>query len=166
MNSNEAIKISETVKEWCETSTIHGPGNISRNRSYFLKLIWFICLVLSSAYCSYLIAQSVVLYFSYPVSTSIKIITEQPTSFPTISFCSLNQFNLSYLKNNPFYQKLVADNLYDPNVSNESSNHPFIDMTSQSKQLKVYVSSLSDKEKKKFGNQLSEMMLYCRVNSI
>jgi len=75
----------------------------------------------------------------------------------------LNQFNLSYLKSSSFYQKLVAD---DPNVTNESSNHPFIEMIAQSRQLKVYVSSLPNEEKKKFGNQLNELMLSCRYNSI
>jgi hypothetical protein len=166
MNSHRAKKLSETLKEWCESSTIHGPGSISRNQSYFLKLVWFLCLVACSAYCSYLIVESIILYFSYPVSTSIKIITEQPTYFPTISFCSLNQFNLSYLKSNSFYQKLVAENLYDPNATNESSNHPFIDMIAQSKQLKLYVSGLPNEEKKKFGNQLEEMMLFCRINTV
>jgi len=166
MKSIKADKLREILKEWCETSTIHGPGSISRNRSYFLKFIWFLCLVLCSTYCSYLIADSVLIYFSYPVSTSIKIVTEQPTTFPTISFCSLNQFNMSYLKSSAFYQKLVADNFYDPNGSNDSSSHPFIDMIAQSKQLKVYVSSLPNEEKKKFGNQLSEMMLFCRANSV
>ena len=66
-------KIIDSVKETLESSSIHALPNIVRNKYNSIKLIWFVCFLLSSAACGYFVFQSISDYLSFDVVTQIEV---------------------------------------------------------------------------------------------
>lgn len=69
------LKITNSVKETLESSSIHALPNIVRNKYYTIKFIWIVCFLGSSAACGFLIFQSITDYFNYDVVTKIEVKT-------------------------------------------------------------------------------------------
>jgi len=76
-------------EQWSECSTSHGYPNIFRNKSRFIKAMWFILLVISTSFCGLLIVKTVTEYLEFEVVTKIRVLNEIPFEFPTITICSL-----------------------------------------------------------------------------
>ena len=79
-------KILEKSIEIGLGSTSHGIPNIIRTDRKCLKIMWLILFLLSSSAGIYLVIESFSNYFSFEVVTSIKVVKEMPTEFPTITF--------------------------------------------------------------------------------
>lgn len=79
--------IWEKTKEICLSigirSSVHGlPTWSSSNVHWSLKIVWLIFAFASWCYFAYLFYTSLVLYYSFKVSTATSIVTETPTTFP------------------------------------------------------------------------------------
>ena len=55
-----------------------------------LKIFWLICLLGCVSLCGYLVAQTFIIYLSYPVYTTTTLVNEVPTVFPKITICNSN----------------------------------------------------------------------------
>ena len=77
------------VSALIETSTAYGLPNIFRSKRLFNKLFWLAFLLASVTAAVYYIVNDVVDFYNYEVVTSVKTEYDQPTEFPTISFCGL-----------------------------------------------------------------------------
>ena len=80
-------KIKHVIKETAEFSTSHGIPNIVRSQSYFLKIMWLLCFLVSSGGCAYLVYRSISNYLEFEVVTKINVLSEVPSPFPSISIC-------------------------------------------------------------------------------
>jgi len=76
------------ILELVETSTAYGLPNISRSKRLFNKFFWVTFLVLSVTLSSYYIFSDLVDFYNYELVTTVKTDYDQPTQFPTVSFCS------------------------------------------------------------------------------
>ena len=88
------INLSDLIK----TSTAYGLPKIVRSKRLFNKIFWLAFLIASVAAASYYIFNDVADYYSFEVVTTVKTEYDQPTEFPTISFCSKWRY---------FYDKVV-----------------------------------------------------------
>ncbi len=114
-------KIKNKVSELIQVSTAYGLPNVYRSKRLFNKSFWLFFLVISFMGASYYIYNDIVDYFNYEVVTTVKTEYDQPTEFPTISFCSLNSLNNSILNYEYVFDgdKTVEEN---PNNHFESFN--------------------------------------------
>ena len=103
-----------------ETSTAYGLPNIVRSRRLFNKLFWLTFIVLSLTAATYYIVNDLEDYFNFEVVTTVKTEYDQPTEFPTISFCS-RQRNL-YDTINPFTNE-SQQFFSDTSVKKNPNNH-------------------------------------------
>ena len=85
-------KILEKCKTLLEGSSIHAIPNIVRSEYISLKLIWFVCLLVSTSGLGWFMFQSISNYFTYPVVTNVYIHSLQQIIFPILTICNLNQF--------------------------------------------------------------------------
>jgi len=69
-------------------STIHGLPNIFRSSNYYTITIWTICFAASFCVCSYFIVKNILDYLSYDKVTTISVINEHKSLFPTVSVCA------------------------------------------------------------------------------
>ena len=78
------------LNKWAEFSTIHAIPNIFRSKIIFVKAIWFLSLIISTGFCSYMVVKSIQNYLEFNVVTKITVVDENPIVFPTISICNIN----------------------------------------------------------------------------
>ena len=116
-------KIKSSIKELALVSTTHGLPNIFRTERLFLKLMWFLFLLICSSFGIHFMITAVFNYLNYDVVVQIKQIKEIPIQFPTISFSFQDDFygNKSNLKDRLLYCKFSDFNcdLNDFEILNE-----------------------------------------------
>lgn len=69
--------------------------------------MWFTFIFTSSITCSYFVIKSIVEYFNYNTVTTIDVINEQQSQFPTISFC------IPYLNDNSKINEIISNVRFD-----------------------------------------------------
>ncbi|CAF1028750.1 unnamed protein product [Brachionus calyciflorus] len=87
--------IKKIILDNIEFSTSHGFPNIVRSESFILKLMWILCLLLSSGYCAYCLTKSFQDYFSYETDTLLRFKRVSQIEFPTITICNKFATDLS-----------------------------------------------------------------------
>ncbi|KAL4218059.1 hypothetical protein ACF0H5_022797 [Mactra antiquata] len=90
----------DVLKEFAESSTLHGVPKVVSSRQLAVKVLWCILLVL--ALCA-MLAQLFILfrtYRSYPIQTTVSLEFGQ-LQFPAISFCNMNPVRKSMLNMSP-----------------------------------------------------------------
>ena len=138
-----------------------------------IKIFIFFSVLLSSCLSSFLIIQSIMSYFSYPVTTTTRNVSQNKILFPKITICNWHQFTtefaLDFLKqiNKDLSPKL---NIFDSNDSSEWSSAKFED------KLKLFDSiryagiarmmskNFSDADKQRLAHSLDEILFKCTFN--
>lgn len=98
--STKSEKISSLIKKLMKNTSINGIPNLISSSSLSVKIIWIICLLVSSASCAYFIVYTVLNYLRYEVISTTNPIYEGESQFPTLTFCSTIQpfFSLPLLQ--------------------------------------------------------------------
>jgi len=91
--------ISELTKETLESSSIHAIPNITKNKFYSIKTIWFLFFLISSGFCFWFIIQSITDYLNYDVVSKTKVNFETEIIFPVINVCNLNTYKTQTINN-------------------------------------------------------------------
>ncbi len=83
--------MKKEISEKLLGSTAYGLPNIIRSRRLFNTIYWIFFFIMSLIGASYYIYSDIIDYFNYEVVTVIESKYDQPTQFPTITFCSLKK---------------------------------------------------------------------------
>ncbi len=110
-----------TIRKLLSESTVHGLSHMFQTERVMIRLMWIILFLSSVGFTAYLLYGQVLDYFNYSVVTSINIIYESPTLFPTITFYNLNRPQLSLKEmlikcnfNENVCDDTYFDRIYDP----------------------------------------------------
>ena len=77
---------------------------------YFpLKIVLLTFILVSTVLTSYLVIKSILVYFSFQVAESSRIIYETPALFPKVKFCNLNGYNKSKIKIFNYNERKMLD---------------------------------------------------------
>jgi hypothetical protein len=90
-------QIKELLVEWCSSSTSHGIPNIVRTENWSVKILWSIFVLLSTAFCAFMVTRAVLDYLKNDVVTKIRVYKEIPAEFPTITICNINPLTSVYV---------------------------------------------------------------------
>lgn len=88
MEKSKINKIKETIIESGLNSTTHGPPHILKSKRLMTKLMWYVCTLISTVACSYLMIKTILTFINFDHVTNLENVFEQPTQFFTIQFCS------------------------------------------------------------------------------
>ena len=115
-------KINKECIKLALLSTAYGLPNIIRSKRLFNKIFWIIFLLTSSTAAIYYISSEINDYFEYQLVTLTKTDLDQPTQFPTVSFCSRK---ISFFDEKSLKQLLRVSTWfnYDTSIRNEPDNH-------------------------------------------
>jgi len=89
--NDEKKRINELLKG----STAHGIPNIMKSNSLIIKIMWAVFFIASTVAGSYYTIDSILDYLRFNTVTTIQILDEEKSKFPTVSFCGFPKFNSS-----------------------------------------------------------------------
>ena len=154
-------KIRNVLHEIILSSTFHAIPNIIRSERLFFKIMWTLCFLLSFSYCFTSICRSINSFLDREIVTNIKIISEIPTQFPSVSFCNLNPFVTDYAldKLDQFKRKLGL-NFSNLDTSNQTLFKKIKKIKSDFLMHSMY-ELLTDENKKQFSYPLEDILIEC-----
>jgi hypothetical protein len=162
--------IKNLTKETIGNETSQAIIRIFDTKYLGLKLFWLICLLGCVSLCGFLVAQTFLIYLSYPVYTTTTLVKEVPTVFPKITICNSNIPTTEYA-----YDMIVKINeeLY-PNISifnqTQMSQLTFMDASSifwlvlTTFQSRINSGTFSDTERQKLGHSFEDAFTNCSFN--
>ena len=93
---HEKAKTIRLMRETLDNSLAHALIKIYETPHPSLKFFLFVCVLVSSGLCSYLIIQLFVEYTNYYVLTTQRTQYEMPVRFPKVIICNINPFTTKY----------------------------------------------------------------------
>lgn len=142
-----------------------GISRIVKSKHWMKIFLWSTFLLISAVYCSILIAENVLEFFTYPVTTKIRYVHEDAALFPVIAFCNTNMFTTKFgIK---FLKDLIVENFgnssqNDSIVENEIDFlHSMFSQYSYEIQTGVKFGQ-NESTLKRLGLTLEEMLVNCR----
>jgi len=81
------------IRELSIGSTAYGVPNYFKSERLFNRIFWLLFMIVFSSLSGYFIHLAVVEYLNYEVFTVVKIEYDQPTRFPTVTFCARSDEN-------------------------------------------------------------------------
>ena len=79
--------VSSPIREFLETSTLHGLAYISKAESFWGKVLWAVSVIVSFSLAGILIKQSFTDWSTQPVSTVITTHPINDLKFPNVTVC-------------------------------------------------------------------------------
>jgi hypothetical protein len=156
-NSEFKKKAKEKIIEWCSSSTSHGLPNIARSDKFSVKVMWFIFVLISTGLCAFMVSRSVIDFASFDVVTKIRVYRDVPVAFPTITICNINPLTTNYSLDRlqTEYKKW-----YKSTIS-QTEDDSLIESYANVFQYESKRSGVTDEERKKYGPDMSEMIMNC-----
>ena len=88
MMNSKIMKLKEKSAELLlSATTVHGVPNIFRTSNRIVFLMWLSCFLTSTCIGFYYSVEAILDYLQYPTLTTLDIINEPNSQFPTVSFC-------------------------------------------------------------------------------
>ena len=75
---------------------IDGVSNIFRSSYLIISFVWVVLLLGNALLCAWLIKDTIIQYCKYEVTTTIRYMSEQQSTFPTIAVCNVNALSSDY----------------------------------------------------------------------
>lgn len=141
-------------------STVQGLPNAFKAKLNALKIFWLLLLLGSLAGCAYLISLSVIDYFEYEVTTTVRVYTEGNVPFPIVSLCHTSPITTE------FGQEFIKNRLYNINEYNNGgylninyiiSDYEQVDRLRSS----AFMPNVTDEMRRRFGPSLDELIIGC-----
>jgi hypothetical protein len=127
---------------------------IEYSPNYKVQFIWLLILFGSTGGTLYFISKSILDYLKYDIVSQTNIIWENPTDFPTVTFCDYNPFSTKYSES-------VWENVSNKNEIKDLNSVTLYSLT----QLEVSSNAYSDKQRKRLGLGLDQIFS-CKFNYI
>jgi hypothetical protein len=160
--------LKSLIKETLYNSTAQAIINLIDTPIFTLKIFLFLCVILSSCLCSYLIFQLIVSYLSFGVTTTLRTSYETPALFPKITICNTNPFTTRYAAE--FLRQLNREFYPDFDVFNSEQMSQLTykekyGLIGKLKLMAVYkMNGLNETEKRKLAHPLEEILFSCSFN--
>jgi hypothetical protein len=167
--SNKIELIKKKFYEIFQESTTHGIPNILHKDNIYLRIFWFILLLVSIGFCAYLIIKAILDYLNFDVTSKIRLVNESPMTYPMISICNTNPFITKFAKEYFAAELTKMVNLSDQdleilygNSSNPNDRVSFISRFTPfvyTLQSKVADPNFNETIRKQFGFTQSQLLL-------
>jgi len=107
------VMIKKIIIELLSGSTAHGIPNIVKAKHLVIKIVWLVFFIISTGFGSYFVIDSVLDYLKFQTITTIKVVQEKQSQFPTVSFCgspAFDNFSLDQIVMSTRFEGVYANN--------------------------------------------------------
>ncbi|XP_047145155.1 acid-sensing ion channel 1B isoform X2 [Hydra vulgaris] len=109
--AEERLNAKEIFSRYIEASTLHGYAYVCSDTFYIRRVLWAVLMLLGGIYFVFKLKVGIIEYFQYPFSTLSTEDFPEVLTFPAISICPINNFNISRVQNSILKQLYDADRL-------------------------------------------------------
>ena len=99
----------EAVREFLESSSIHGLGHVASTRQSLLRLLWIFLVFSGFTVAAVLIQQSFSSWADSPISTTIETLPITEIDFPNVTVCPARNSFTSLIPDLVRSRKMVFD---------------------------------------------------------
>ncbi len=150
-NKSKSERIIEALSESAMSNAAYAIGRIAKPNHMFIRIMWFIFLIVSCCFCSYLIVKNILEYLAFEVVTKVDLLYDKTAFFPAITICNLSPIHGNF-----------SIELIKQISENNSINYTTIDP----KNRYLIMSNLfhllqNDTEKQKIGLRKNEFIRVC-----
>jgi hypothetical protein len=155
--------ISAIVRDWGESTSLHGVGQGFRATSIILRIVWYLLTLGSFGYCVYASYSQVRIYLKYGVVTSIEDIYETPARFPAVTICNLNAYDSSLLE-----EMVESDNFQNiSSVKNLTYEYAMSDTLHLRTAINSYIEANYDEEEiASYTFKIEDILIFCQFGGI
>lgn len=93
-----ATKKGKCLKNFCDSSTIHGLSAISRSRTKFLKLLWTISFISACGLCIWQVVELIKKLSGHEITTTTTSTMQPEIDFPILTICNSNPYSESKIE--------------------------------------------------------------------
>ncbi len=157
-------KIKACFVEWSLASTYHCYPKIFRpNTNRLLQIFWLITFLSCSCLTVIVVLNCIASYYEYNIVSTVELIDEAPTNFPTVTLCDANSFTTLDA------QKLLTEitlKFFGTDIHNDSFYEAFFKTFVSTTVAKIVTSldNYSDEKRKALGFNLNETLFFCFFN--
>ena len=97
-NNSETKKylIKQILNDVLDDSLSKAILKLFTSSSGFVRVFWCLGLLFSTGLCSYFLIESILVFFTYQLRTTVRTYVEVTSQFPKITFCNKNIFTTKY----------------------------------------------------------------------
>ena len=137
------------MKEFLESSTIHGLSYISTSKTLLVKYLWVAIVITGFLISGILIFQSLKKWNNSPVGTTEETLAISEVSFPKITVCPPKGTHTAL---NYFLEKIKSENATLDEEKQKELNATASKLVEQRESWELMMDSLEFKERRKFRN--------------
>ncbi len=123
--SEEKSAICNIISEYVKATTTHGVKHICESERkrclYICKVFWAFVFVVCFILCLLGIASSITAFAKIPTSTTVYTDYVDRLTFPAVTICNMNGYNVSYLEENNL-TKIITTAIYDKNNNKDCAS--------------------------------------------
>jgi hypothetical protein len=90
------ILIKQIINDVLDDSLSKAILKLFSSSSVFVRVFWCLGLLFSTGLCSYFLIESILVFFTYQLRTTVRTYAEVTSEFPKITFCNKNIFTTKY----------------------------------------------------------------------
>ena len=159
------------VKQNLTNEAVQGFFKVFLSAYKTIRIFWALTLILANGLNAYLIIQSILTYFSYGVSTSLRSIAVLDAEFPQITICNNNQFTTEYsiafleLINKEVKPSINIFNATQmKNLTYDQKNEALMEIYNAAI-ARMLSKNFTEVEQKKLGHSLEDILYSCTFNN-
>lgn len=164
-SSTKKEKIKNIFITWSQNTGIQGYPRIFQDEVQFsVRFIWLFVFIIFSCITSLLCLQSIMGYIQYETVSTIEIIRQVPTKFPTITICDSNPFTS---KTAQTLLETLAFQKFKINITNMKNAQFNIYKENLTNYAKLFVNNeaFGDEKRKQLGfSNISSLVLQKKIN--
>ena len=145
------------VTDSLKTVSIHGVSHLFKSQNKLSKIIWLVLSIVSIGLSIYFIANTVIEFFEYSVTTKVRLVTADKFQLPAITICDRNklstQESFKFIQQYNLFDKASTMNLIDQQILNLKNIPAF-----------VLFRNLSRNEIKKMSKPIESMLIFCNFD--
>ena len=121
LEKGKSEKVKDIFIKWSESLTLHAIPNIFRTKHLVIRVLWILAFTISTITCAYMVSDSINNYLQFGVITTIRVTSENPMIFPSITLCNANAF---VTEESYSYTDEFITNIFGLNSSDILKNEP------------------------------------------
>ena len=162
--SSKCKRVNTIFLEWSRSVTYHGFPKIFIAKTHVVaRILWALVFACLFSLTSLILVKNIMAFYEYNVMSTIEVVNESPTQFPTITICDSNPFTTKKAEQ-------IFRNISELIHGQDWEKTPYLEAMARVITTKDYIKQYvnvpeyGDKERQQLGFNLTDLVIECSFN--